>query len=262
MNIPGLQQSVVDGLPDIFAKWEGPRLPYMYTDVKGIVTCATGNALFTAAAAEALAWVNPDGSPCSKAQVDAAYAAVKAAYPKVQSTACARLTTIRLTPAAITGLIDRTIAADWGYLCAQYGNAKDLPADAQLMLLSSSWAWGSYFANVWDRIGAMQDGTKYGAAFKMCLARGDFKTAGLVVRAASAHEEGINPGIIPRDLAEVAMLLIASAVTADGADPSVLWYPRMYKALPPAAPAAAAAAVAMSLNATNFHDSSPPPVSA
>ena len=232
--VSGLQQSVVDDLPAIFGRWEGPRLPYLYTDSKGIVTCATGNALFSAAAADALAWCNADGSPCTKAEVDAAYAAVKAAWPAVQSTACARLTTIRLTAAAITGLVDRTIAEDWGYLMAQYPGCHNWPADAQLMLLSSAWAWGSYFARVWDSVGKTAGGVGYGTYFKNLVAQDppSFADAGALVRTASAHEEKINPGIVPRDLAEVAMLQNAAAVASDGADPSRLWYPASYSPTP------------------------------
>jgi hypothetical protein len=229
MIVVGLQQSVVDNLPAIFGKFEGPRLPYLYTDSKGIVTCATGNALFSAAAADALAWYHPDtGAPATKAEVDAAYAAVKAAWPGVQSVACAKLTTIRLTATAITGLIDRTIAQDWGYLAAQYPDATTMPADAQLMLLSSAWAWGSYFARVWDAIGKVPDGTGYGAAFKAAMATSAFTAAAAIARAASAHEEKINPGIVPRDLAEVAMLENASAVIVSNDDRSRLWYPATY----------------------------------
>jgi hypothetical protein len=235
MIVTGLQQEVVDQLPVLFAKFEGQRLPYMYTDIKGVVTCATGNALFSAAAADALAWYHPEnGSPCTKAEVDAAYALVKAAWPGVQSTACAKLTTIRLTAAAITGLIDQTVAEDWGYLVAQYPGAPTLPADAQLMLLSSAWAWGSYFANVWDKIGKTAAGVGYGAAFKALFAADppDFSAAADLVREASAHEEKVNPGIVARDLGEVLMLQNAAAVVAAGDDRARLWYPATYVPLP------------------------------
>jgi len=239
VNVPGLQQSVVDGIPRIFPVWEGNRLPYMYCDERGIVTCATGNALFSAAAADALAWYHPaDGSPCSKAEVDAAYEVVKSAFPGVQSTACSRLTTIRLTQDAMTSLIDRTIAEDWGYLAKQFPGCDAWPADAQLMLLSSAWAWGAYFCNVWDRISARpgadadagefvpQPGFGYGAKFKSLLsAPPQFVLAAQVMRDVSAHEEQINPGIVPRDLAEVVMLENAGAVAAAAGDFSKLWYP-------------------------------------
>ena len=228
MAIVGLKQSVADGLPTIFARWEGPRLPFMYLDVKGIVTCATGNALFSEAAADALSWAHPDGTPCSKAEVDAAYELVKAAWPGVQSTACARLTAIRLTPSAITSLIDRTIAQDWGYLVAEFPGCADWPADAQLMVLSSAWAWGSGFPGVWDRSDPV---TARGTKFKSLLSvPPEFVFAAQVVLDASAHEETINPGIIPRDRAEVVMLQNAGAVAAAGADPSVLWYPNTFQA--------------------------------
>jgi hypothetical protein len=215
-----LQPSVVDAIPSVFAKWEGDGLPYMYTDSKGIVTCGTGNALFTAAAAEALCWYTPSGFICAKAEVDAAFATVKSAWPKVQSTACARLTNIRLNHAGIVALVMRTVQTDWTYLLTQFPGCEDFPADAQLALLSSAWAWGPGFARVWGDLG-----TK----FKSLLSPPpQYVFAAQVMLDASVHEEKINPGIIPRDEGEVVMLQNAGAVAAAGADYSTLCYPKEY----------------------------------
>src|SRR5271154_2602513 len=41
--VPGIQASVVENLPQLFGKWEGAALPYMYADSKGYVTTGTGN---------------------------------------------------------------------------------------------------------------------------------------------------------------------------------------------------------------------------
>lgn len=228
-----LQPSVLAGLPDIFAKWEGRGLPFMYTDCKGIVTCGTGNALFTAAAAEALAWVRPDGSGASKGEVDDAFGTVKAYFPKVQGVACERLTTLRLKPGALADLVRRTVVGDWAALVHQMSGADAWPADGQLFVLSSAWAWGSYFPNVWDQIGhdpADPDFYGYGTKFKALLEGDapDFVNAAAVMRAASMHEEAINPGIVPRDAGEVVMAHNAAEVLAAGADRSKLWYPAEY----------------------------------
>jgi hypothetical protein len=234
-----LQQSVIDGLPDIFATWEGRGLPYMYTDSKGIVTCGTGNALFTAAAADALAWRHPDGSLCSPYEINVAYATVKAAWPGVQSVACQRLTTIRLNVASLAELVRRTINGFWGFLEHEFPGCGDWPADGQLTILSSSWAWGPGFCGVWDRIspavappaGAFVPlpGFGYGAKFKSLLSPPpQFALSAEIMRDASAHEEKINPGIVPRDVGEVLMLQNADSVQYNGDDYTKLWYPKAY----------------------------------
>jgi hypothetical protein len=241
VTIAGLKQAVIDRLPDIFATWEGRGLPFMYSDVKGIVTCGTGNALFTASAAEALLWRRPDGSPATAAEVAAAYAAVKAAFPGVQSARCQALTTIRLDVSALAALVMRTIAQDWAVLLEQFPGSDAWPADAQLMLLSAAWAWGPGFCMVWDRIPAAAPtepgefapvpGFGYGDKFRSLLSPPpEFVPAAQVMRDASVHEEKINPGIVPRDLAEVVMLQNAAAVQAAGADYEQLWYPKVYAA--------------------------------
>lgn len=241
MTAVGLKQSVIDRLPDIFATWEGRGLPYMYSDVKGIVTCGTGNALFTARAAEALLWRRPDGSPATAPEVDAAYYTVKSAWPGVQSTRCQGLTTLRLDVSALAGLVMRTIAQDWAVLLGQLPGCDAWPADGQLMGLSSSWAWGPGFCSVWDRLPPPAPGSVpagafvpvpgfgYGSKFRSLLSTPpEFALAAEVMRDASAHEERINPGIVPRDVGEVLMLQNAAAVAADGADYERLWYPATY----------------------------------
>jgi hypothetical protein len=236
MDVPGLKRAVVEQLPAIFGRWEGPGLPFMYPDVKGIVTTGTGNALFSVEAAQALPWENPDGTRASPATIAAAYQTVKAAWPGVQSVASARLTNIRLPPSALADLVRRTIAQMWGALCLQFRGCQDWPADAQLALLSVSWAWGAYFLRVWDGIppnpaavaGAFvpSPGYGYGSKFRELLgAPPEFGLAAGIVGDASAGEEKRNPGIVPRDHGTVLMLQNAAAVLAAGSDPEVLHYP-------------------------------------
>lgn len=213
-SIPGLYPSVVAVIPTVFAKWEGKALPYMYTDSKGYVTTGTGNLIDPVGAALALPWRHGVGGPlASSAEVQAAFDAVKSAYPGVQSTGSQSLSDLRLDPADLDALMLKTIAANQAVLVKEFPNFPRIPADGQLVLHSISWAWGPGFPSVWG---------DEGAAFKNAIASKDFTTAGQIMRTASAHEESINPGIIPRDQGNLVMFANAAK---NKLEPSKLYYP-------------------------------------
>jgi len=216
--IPGLRQSVVNAFPSFSGKFEGQALPYMYTDSKGLVTTGTGNLIDPVSVALTLPWKNPDGSLASKDQVISAFNTVKSAYPGVQSTASQKLTTIRLDKGALDSLVYKTLKNNHAYLEGKYGEwYAQLPADAQMVLHSLAWAWGPGFANVWGG---------NGNAFINALSTGDYQGASDAMTAASAHEESINPGIIPRNAANRQLLANAAAIAQNPqADPDTLYYP-------------------------------------
>lgn len=232
--IPGLQPSVETALPGIFAKWEGNGLPYPYTDRKGLVTVGTGNLIDPVAMSLVLPWERPDGSPATRAEVANEWLKVKQAFPGVQSTACARLTSLRLPKSALDALNLRTIAAMWARTCAIFPGAQSWPADAQLGVLSIDWAWGAGFPSVWDAIGSEAEDPGYygyGSKFRELLTDPpNFVEAAAVMRDASGAEEKRNPGIVPRDVGEVVMFHNAQAVMLAGADHGRLWYPAEFAA--------------------------------
>jgi hypothetical protein len=218
-SIAGLWPSVTANMQKVFAPWEGNSLNYMYTDSKGYVTTGTGNLIDPVGKALALPWVNLDGSPASPDQITAAFNAVKSAWPGVQSTASASLTSIRLSPQALTDLFFQTVKNNQNILAQRYPNFAKLPADAQLALHSIAWAWGPAFDSVWG---------SNGVAFKNAIAKKDFRTASTIMKAASAHEESINPGIVPRDVGNALMF---SNAAKNKLNPGKLYYPNAHGAI-------------------------------
>jgi GH24 family phage-related lysozyme (muramidase) len=228
----GIKPSVVLALPQVFGKWEGAGLPYMYTDSKGFVTTGTGNLIDPIGAALSLPWKRPDGSLASQSEITDAWNAVKAAWPGVQSTACASLTTLRLDAQGRAALIKRTLDGYYTYLRGKYPNFDSWPADAQMAVLSISWAWGPGFASVWGA---------NGQAFNAAINAGDFVTAGNIMRTASVHEESVNPGIVPRNAANQVMFANAANVVRGRKDPDSLYYPTVVQVTAAAAGGAAVA---------------------
>ena len=221
MPVPGLKAQVAAAIPAVFGMWEGSGLRFMYTDSKGLVTTGTGNLIDPVGVACAIPdWVRADGSPATQGDIVMAWGAVKGAWPKVQSTRCAGLTTLRLTPAGVTRLLMRTVAIDWAFLRRPFPRCNTWPADAQLCILSLAWAWGPGFTRVW--------GDRGQSFIELCSPPEQFSFAAQVMLDASAHEESRNPGLIPRDRGQSLMLQNANAVNAAGADPEKLWYPGTY----------------------------------
>jgi hypothetical protein len=98
------------------------------------------------------------------------------------------------------------LAANETYLRQRYPAYDDWPADAQLGLLSMSWAMGPGF--------------KF-PAFDAAVTDLDFARAATVCSINSTN----NPGVVPRNAANKQLFGNAAAVGAWALDPDVLWYP-------------------------------------
>ena len=235
-GIAGLQPAVAAALPSIFGKWEGKSLPFMYLDEKGYVTCGTGNKIDPVASALLLGWTRPDGSLANVSDITSCWNAIDAlrTAPKGQKqpsgpatkggydSAFQKTCTLRLPQAAMDRLVLSTVAKNQAYFMSKYPGFQSFPADAQLAFHSLGWAWGAGFATVWGALGQ---------AFNAAVAAKDFSQAAAIVKQASAHEESINPGIVPRDIGTEAMFQNAASVLAAGKDIAQLFYPATAGAL-------------------------------
>ncbi len=145
---PGLlmKPSVASAFRDFSTKFEG-YLPYMYLDIKGLVTTGMGNLIDPIGAALELPWKRPDGSLATQSEIRAAWNLVKSRTdlaPKY-GTAFAGLTTLRLDKAGIEQLIARKLRENEAYLRHRFSDYEHWPADAQLGLHSMAWAMGPGF---------------------------------------------------------------------------------------------------------------------
>jgi peptidoglycan hydrolase-like protein with peptidoglycan-binding domain len=207
-----------------FISWSGPLegklLSYLYTDIDGWVTTGTGN-MIDAAAPGQKKGVNcgkGTSTPCGQAtptakarsmpwtggSIDADWAAIKAAWPKVSSTGCAAITTCRLSQSYLTQLAMDQLKANEAAILRLVPNFAQIPADSQLALHSMMWAMGS---------GAL-------ATFKSLLNAvnsEDFATA-----AAQCHMQG--DGIDMRNLANKLLFTNAAAIKTAGLPFDHLYY--------------------------------------
>jgi peptidoglycan hydrolase-like protein with peptidoglycan-binding domain len=212
--IPGIRQAVLDHFTDFTQQFEG-NTPYMYTDIKGLVTTGNGNLIDdgTSNPAQGLGWVNSDGSLTSAADIDAAWHTVKNAWPGVQSTACASLTTIRLPPKAIANLVSGKVGQNHTILQTKFPGYTQWPADAQLALHSMAWAMGPAFN------------------FPAFASAVNQQTPDFVTAATQSHmDDSANPGLVPRNAANAQLFQNAAAVMAKNGNFDSLYWPGSFVA--------------------------------
>jgi GH24 family phage-related lysozyme (muramidase) len=217
--IQGLKDSVLEAFTGFTTKFEG-KTPYLYTDVKGLVTTGIGNLVDNGngmngyGPATALPWKHPNGLLATQPEVIAAWQKVKSAWPGVQSTASAKLTDIRLDDAAIADLVNKKVASNHSILKTKYPGYVNWPADAQMGLHSIAWAAGP--AVHLPAFSAAVNQTKP-----------DFITA---ASESQLNAKG-NPGLVPRNAATKQLFLNAADVQKKGANYNTLFYPNVVTAI-------------------------------
>jgi len=186
------------------ARYEGVLFS-MYADILGLVTTGVGNLIDPVSLALPLPWQHPDGSAASEGEIREAWQTVKNDPDAARLGAgyAAKLTDLRLTEQAVADLVAHRLEQNAAVLTQRFPDFGIWPADAQLAVLSMAWAMGPGFSF-----------PKFEAAVKEM----DFAAA---ADQATIREEG-NPGVVPRNKADRALLLAAAASMAAGADPAVL----------------------------------------
>lgn len=178
-----MQQIVKDKWQEFSKKFEG-YLPYMYLDVKGLVSTGMGNLIDPISLAEPLPWKKPDGSNASKDEIDAAWNIVKGRQDlKMKGGgAQAGLTDLHLDDDGIQQLINQKLDLNDKILSSRFPGYPSWPAYAQMALNSMAWAMGANFKF-----------PKFESAVNGLVP--DFKTAAVE---GNMNADG-NPGLVPRN---------------------------------------------------------------
>ena len=199
-------------------------VPYMYVDVKQLVTVGVGNLIDPVALATALPFqfknkpgIATPGAPASQDQITAEWQKIKSDTTLAHRghLACAPITDLELNDDAIDSLIAQRLNQNEAFLKKQppFKDWDTWPADAQLAVLSMAWAMGAG--------GVMNFHNFCAACTKL-----DFNGAA----AESKMSEVGNPGVIPRNRANFTLLSNAAVVQAAdasaGLDRSTVFYPK------------------------------------
>lgn len=201
-----MRASVLQNFTKFNTPFEG-MLNYMYTDVKGLVTTGMGNLIDPLPAALVLPWKHADGSDASQDEITQEWNTVKGAWPGVQSTGDRAITTLHLDQADIDVLIASKAQQFEDTLRGIYPDYDNWPADAQLGVLSMSWALGAGFGRGFPQFTAAANAY-------------DFRTA-----AAQSGYRDQDPGNKARQAANVILFNNAATVVEGNGDREVLYYP-------------------------------------
>jgi hypothetical protein len=216
--------SVQAGFRAFSEKFEG-SVPFMYLDVKGLVTVAVGNLVDPVEVAQALPFrfkskpgIANAGAAATPDQIAAEWHMLKNTPSLAQRgfKACEPITNLELSDDSINSMILDRLTTNENFMKRQlWFQGFDLwPADAQLGLLSMAWAMGPAGPGAFPN-------------FRAACQSNNFKTAAAECK---MNEVG-NPGLIPRNQANFILFSNAAAVLAGDAQGtfqhSVLYYPRV-----------------------------------
>lgn len=191
---------VAEAFPEFTARFEG-RIPYMYLDVKGLVTVGLGCLIDPESLARSLPFVSKStGKRVPVEVIGVEWHNVKAntLLARQGHTMAARVTTLRLGEDAIDDLARVRLHATEEFLKRTLKDFDEWPASAQLATLSMAWAMGAGFTHTfpsWTKAALRHD---WATCAKQCLMR----TAG-------------NPGLVPRNRANVKLFEGASRVDVE-----------------------------------------------
>lgn len=195
-----MRQSVRDNFIAFNAPLEG-RMPCMYLDVKGLVTCAVGVLIEPIEYALKLHWEKRTGQVATSSEIRAEWQRVKSSQfaTGFNTEYWKRHAELLLSDAEMDSVIMQKAEEFDMILASRLSGYPEWPADAQMATMSMAWAMGPYFVYpVWV------------AAARRCDWRG-------CAAECQISEKG-NPGLIPRNLANKALFLAAT----DSVDAAVL----------------------------------------
>lgn len=207
-----MRSSVLPGFMRLTADFEGgQQTNFMYLDGLGLVTTAFGVLIDPVSAALACPWVKPDGSAATQAEVVAAWNRVKSQQNmKLRGgMAFKPLTNLRLTEEGAQLVVGRKLQQAESAMRRRFPGWDDFGADAQLFALSFCWAIGPAWPTKFPKCAEFYGKRDYLAA------------------AQEAHISEVgNPGIKPRNAANLVLLRNANVVQSGGLHPDRLWWPR------------------------------------
>jgi len=210
-----MRESVRIAFVTFTAQYEG-IVPWMYQDVKGLVSTGIGNLIDPVQAAVILPFVHEDGTPAARDEIVAEWLRVKNQPPDAQGRTAAQrghlyarqITKLKLTPAGIQQVVENKLNQNDAFLRKRFLAFEQWPADAQLATHSMAWACGPAFRF-----------PKLEAALRAL----DFHTA---ARECRMDETG-NPGLKPRNVANQQLYENAAEVHERHRNPDPLYWPNL-----------------------------------
>lgn len=185
-------------------------IPYLYADIRNLITISYGNLVDPLSAALGLPLMHSGGVVATKAEITSAWLAVKG-DPNAASrghTYARGLTTLRLTREGMGELALGVLGRNDGAALARFPDWEDYPACAQLAIHSLFWACGS--------------AARFPKLYSAVQAR-DWDACSVHIQMREITPEGlVNAGLRARNTANRRLMINASRVQAYRLDPDTL----------------------------------------
>lgn len=206
-----MHKSVRDAFIPFTVPLEG-SVNHLYLDIKGLCTTAIGVLVDPVELALQLPWKRHDGSLATHDEIRADWHRLKSRQElrKKHYKYAATVTSIRLDDSDVRAVVLRKLDTFEAHLKRTFTAWDTFPADAQLGVLSIAWAVGPAFTKTFTNF------TKYALA-------GNWTGAG--VSCAIRYDN--NPGVRPRNDANVLCFANAATVVELGMERDVLHWPNM-----------------------------------
>ena len=191
-----MHQSVIDIFPSFTNRFEG-RVPWMYLDIKGLVTIGLGCLIDPIGTAESLNFVERiSKKPATKQAIINEWKSVKARTDLARKghRAARSVTALELPEHEIDRLARERLNRNADYLKKTFPDFGAWPADAQLATLSMAWAMGAGFSKTFKLWTAAAKAHNWIECANQCR----------------INDKG-NPGVTPRNKANFDLFKAASA---------------------------------------------------
>jgi len=207
-----LRQSVLAAWHSFSEPLEG-RVPHMYLDILGLVTCAVGILIDPLDLALPLPWKHEDGRPATRQEITDAWQRLKARQDLAHKSAAhaLELTGLVLSSEDIDAVVAKKLASNADFITEHhFPELATFPADAQLAIMSMAWAIGPGFPAKFPHFTRAVLSGNWAGAQADCTIR----------------EEG-NPGVVPRNRANRICFANAEIATRLGIDRNRLGWPQV-----------------------------------
>lgn len=187
------------------------RVPSMYCDILGLVTCGVGNLIDPISLAEQIRWTLDDGTRAPLDVVRADWHKLKsnaAYYAKRHWRFAQADTRCRMTEDEIDRVVKMRLASNEAIIKKRFPKWDDFPADAQLAIMSMAWAVGAGFYTKFPNLSRCIDAQDWVGCVASCKIR-----------------EAGNPGVVPRNAKNRFCFHNAAIVKAEGSDAGVCHWP-------------------------------------
>lgn len=211
-----MHTSVKEAFYGFTEKFEG-AIPWMYLDIKGLVTVAVGNLIDPISLVNGLPFINMKTlQPATKEEIVSEWHVIKSnvQLAKKGHKAAEKFAKLRMTIAGMSDLVNYRLSQNESYLRKRFPKLDEWPADAQLALFSMAWAMGPAF--------------KF-ATLEKALNAGKFDVYDGNGRHLCWMNDTNNAGLRPRNIANVKLFENAAKVMKNNLDVSVLHYPNVVK---------------------------------